>query len=170
MIRKFALTVAALSLAAFSAPVMAADLILDEEDVPVVDVGSSFDWEGAYVGGLLGYYPTFGEPVVGGQIGYNFLPVENFLVGIEGTGLVYFGGDFELWLHGKAGVAMDNVALYGLAGVGTFNFNVPLYSLGVGIEVAVADQVSLFGEAFVREEWGDFPDVPYVQAGIRFHF
>ena len=156
MIRKFALTVAALSLAAFSAPVMAADLILDEEDVPVVDVGSSFDWEGAYVGGLLGYYPTFGEPVVGGQIGYNFLPVENFLVGIEGTGLVYFGGDFELWLHGKAGVAMDNVALYGLA--------------GVGIEVAVADQVSLFGEAFVREEWGDFPDVPYVQAGIRFHF
>jgi opacity protein-like surface antigen len=171
MIRKFALTVAALSLAAFTAPVVAADLIIEEEDVPVYDVGSDANWEGAYIGGFLGYYPQDPSFYVGGQVGYNFLVSESFLLGIQASGLVSpDGGYIEGWLDGHAGVAFDNIAVYGLAGLGIQDDGDTLYRFGAGAEVMVANGFSIFAEGYVGNDIGQAPTVPGVAAGFRFHF
>jgi opacity protein-like surface antigen len=152
-------------------PAIAADLMVDTP--PVVEA-TGFDWEGAYVGSFLGVYPTFGpSPTVGGEIGYNFVPSESFLLGVEGSGLFYLDGSagIELFVHGKAGATFDNVAVYGLAGVGTFNFGTfVLWDVGVGAEVAVTDNLTLDAQVFGRNVIGSAPTVPHVQAGIRYHF
>jgi outer membrane immunogenic protein len=168
--RHMALAGAAISVLALGAPVYAADLII--EDDPFVESSSSFDWEGAYVGIFGGYAVTFGEPIFGGEIGYNFLPAENFLLGIEASGFIYpFDGDHELFLRGKAGFVADQVAIYGLAGVGEYNFTTPLYDVGAGVEFAVTENVTINGEVFGRQVWGAFPPtVLFVESGIRFHF
>ncbi len=171
MIKKFALTAAVVSFVAFSAPAMAADLIIEEEDVPVYDVGSDTDWEGAYIGGFLGYYPDDPSWYVGGQIGYNFLASETFLVGIQASGLISpDGGYIEGWLDGHAGVAFDNVAIYGLAGLGIQDDGDTLYRLGGGAEFMVANGFSIFAEGYVGNDIGQAPTVPGVAAGFRFHF
>jgi outer membrane immunogenic protein len=167
-----ALAGAMVSVLALGAPAYAADLIIDE---PYIDSpsSSSFDWEGAYVGVFGGYYWNFGDAVIGGELGYNFLATENFLLGIEASGLFYLDGtnDFELYVHGKAGFVVDNVAIYAIGGVGTFEFATPLYDIGAGIEVAVTENVTINGQVFARDVWGDFtPDGLITQAGIRFHF
>jgi opacity protein-like surface antigen len=165
-----ALAGAAVSVLALSAPVYAADLIIEDE--PFMASPSGFDWEGAYIGVFGGYAITFGEPIFGGELGYNFLPAENFLLGIEGSVLIYpFDGDHEAFLRGKAGFVADQVAIYGLAGIGEYNFTTPLYDLGAGVEFAVADNITINGEVFGRQVWGAFPPtVLFVEGGIRFHF
>jgi outer membrane immunogenic protein len=160
--------VAALALAL---PAAAADLIVDVPDVEEI-VPAGFDWEGGYIGGNVGYAISFGDPIVGAELGYNFLVSESILLGIEGSGMLYAdgSGDTEFFVRGKTGVAIDNVAIYGLAGVGIFNFGLPLWDIGAGVEVAVTDNVTLNGQVFLRGELGDVPDALFAQAGVRFHF
>lgn len=152
-----------------AAPAIAADLVVD---VPAVDevVPAGFDWEGAYVGGHLGWagFPAY---YAGGEIGYNFLPAESFLLGIEGSGYLLSGGGAELFVNGKAGFVADSVAIYGLAGLGYATAGgIGLWDVGAGIEVAVTDSVTVYGQAKLNQAIGNIPNVPFLQAGVRFHF
>jgi hypothetical protein len=172
MNKQFTLALAAAAgIAALSSPVFAADLVVYDDAPPVMDMGSSVDWEGAYIGGLLGYYPDDPSYVIGAQIGYNFLASEMFLIGLQATGQYSpDGGYFEGWLDMKAGVALESFALYGLGGLGIQDDGDTLWRLGVGAEVMVAEGFSLFAEGGVSEDIGDTPDVPFIQGGVRFHF
>jgi opacity protein-like surface antigen len=165
--------VAVVGIAALSAPVAAADLVIDEPiiDEPVISA-SGFDWEGAYIGVFGGYNFDFAAAQIGGELGYNFLASENFLLGVEASGLFYLDGsnDHELFLRGKAGFVADQVAIYALAGVGEYDFTTPLYDIGAGVEFAVADNITLNAEVFGRNQWGAAPTVLNVEAGLRFHF
>jgi opacity protein-like surface antigen len=163
------IAVAAL-LATLTLPAVAADLLVTP-DVPAA--AASFNWEGAYVGGFLGAYPTFGSATIGGEVGYNTVVNSNILLGVEGSGLFYLdgSGDSEFFVHGKAGVTLDKVALYGISGIGTYNFgSITLWDIGAGAEVALTDHLTLDGQLFGREEVGFVPDVPHIQVGLRYHF
>ncbi len=163
-------TVAGLAFA--SATAQAADLVVYDDNLPMMtDTGMvESDWEGAYVGGSLGAYT--GTFTLGGEVGANFLPSENFLIGISASGLLYLDGslDTEFFVRTRAGVVFDSVAIYALGGLGIYDFGTPLWDVGVGAEVMVSDDFSIFGEGFLRDNVGDIPSVPHVQAGARFHF
>src|SRR5262245_59671316 len=139
MFKKATFAAAVVGFAALSAPVLAADLVIDTPiDEPLVEAVGGFDWEGAYVGVFGGYNFDFGVGQIGGELGYNFLGSENFLLGVEASGAFYLDGsnDTELFIRGKAGYAADQVAIYALAGVGTYDFTTPLYDIGAGVEFA----------------------------------
>ena len=173
--KTFALALAASAGLAFaSTAAQAADLVVYNDDLPMMtDTGMvESDWEGVYIGGSLGYYPDISSLTLGGEIGANFLPAENFLMGISGSGLVYLDGslDTEFFVRARAGVVFDSVAIYALGGLGIYNFGTPLWDVGAGIEVMATENLSLFAEGFLRQEVGEIPDVVHVQAGARFHF
>lgn len=173
--KNFAIAFATVAGLAFvSATAQAADLVVYDDNLPMMtDTGMvESDWEGAYVGGSLGYYPTFSTATLGGEVGFNFLPAENFLIGMSANGLIYLDGSFdtEFFVRGRAGVVFDNVALYGLASVGIYNVSTALWDVGAGIEVMATDNISFFAEGFLREVVGNIPDTPHIQAGARFHF
>ena len=95
------------------------------------------------------------------------------VLGVEGSGLFYLDGsaDTEFFVHGKAGVTLDKVALYAISGIGTYNFGTfTLWDIGAGAEVALTDHLTLDGQLFGREEVGVVPDVLHIQVGLRYHF
>ena len=173
--KTFALALAAAAGLAFaSTSAQAADLVVYNDDLPMMtDTGMvESDWEGVYVGGSIGYIENGPSATLGGEIGANFLPAENFLIGVSGSGMLYLDGslDTEFFIRARAGVVFDSVAIYALGGLGIYNFALPLWDVGAGIEVMATENLSLFAEGFLREEIGEIPDVLHVQAGARFHF
>lgn len=166
--------------ALFASTAQAADLIIADE--PAAIEASAFDWEGFYAGVQAGgqFYPGLSYGLLGVHAGVNFLPAEGFLLGLEGTAEVIWGdpGTFgEFFVSGRAGALItDDVLLYGLAGVGvevneagdTFGS----YQLGGGVEVAVAESISLRGQlvgvGFVDSS--DFFDGAKATIGVSFHF
>jgi len=125
---------------------------------------SAFDWNGFYVGLGFGaaFWPLDTFPIVSGAIGYNFVLSDKIVAGVELNGLLYLNGtgDREVYLDGRLGVlATDSVLLYALAGVGIYNadFNDPLYNIGLGVEVAVTQNMSIRGEVRASDEFGNTP-------------
>lgn len=172
--KKFALAAVAAAGLAFSTSAQAADLVVYDDDLPMMtDTGMvEADWEGFYIGGSAGFITNANAPTLGGEIGVNYLAAENFLLGISGAGLIYLDGsmDTEFFVRGRAGVVFDSVALYATGGLGIYDFNLPLWDIGAGVEIMATDNVSLFAEGFLRQEIGFIPDVVHVHAGARFHF
>lgn len=141
---KFVLTVAAL--AAFSAPVVAADLIIDD---PVYYTDAGFDWNGFY-GGLVGAYGagtvrSAGDvtgsitdiPVSGGLLGVTLggnAQYDSFLLGVEGdvlwagvsgtaacTAVPAYDCNASLeWLgslRGRVGIVQDSLLIFASGGL-----------------------------------------------------
>jgi outer membrane immunogenic protein len=111
---------------------------------PVEMRSSTYDWSGAYIGGIVGAgsvdntYVPIGAPdpdlsgsgfIGGGMIGYN-MQMNNFVAGIEGDGM--FSGikpkntsdgvdqhvTYLATIRARLGWAHDNTLFYGTAGVG----------------------------------------------------
>lgn len=172
MKRSFLFSVAAVALFAASSSAFAADLVLDD---PMVEVAMpSGDFEGPYVGIFGTTYFGVGEYGGGVELGYNLLPAENVLLGIEVSGVVFATTyDPELWLKGKLGFAQDTFAVYGFGEVGAYfgaGGATPQYGVGVGAEVFVADSISINGEVGMRADFGNPLANPHAQIGVRFHF
>lgn len=157
---------------------------------PVVAPVTATDWAGPYVGVFAGFIRVplvrsipINQAVVnpnlifdaGVQAGYNFVR-GNFLVGVEGrAGLVFVGmpPGTVFSLSGRAGVllgAQDRALLFGAAGIGvapsTFG---PFWSAGGGLEVAVGERWSVFGETRVLNSLGKGGSTLSFQVGINFH-
>lgn len=195
MTRALLVGLSALALTAGAA--QAADLYIPSTPQPIVE-SAGFDWEGMYAGiqgGALFYpedesspmmieaissnYGTLG--VIGVHIGVNTLVSSNVLAGIEGTAEYLFEdyGDYaQFLLNGRVGfLASESLLLYALAGVGVeYSFDYEdtrgIYQLGVGAELAVADNISLRGQiaGLGIFDSDDLFDGTKATIGISFHF
>jgi outer membrane immunogenic protein len=181
MLRTIAL--AATAVALMSGATFAADLAMPE--TPYLPESTGFSWDGLYAGvGIGGYLVADAETVahVSGVVGVNAVIADPFLIGAELEANYMFENDdyyswYEVWLKGRAGVLVTpDVLIYGVAGVGIWSYdteddNGTQYGLGLGIEAAVSDSISLRGEALaVPYDDGDVFDGVQAKASILFHF
>jgi opacity protein-like surface antigen len=158
------------AVAALSSAAAAADLIIDVPiEEPVID--NSFSFDGAYVGTFLQGQTnpaTFG---LGLNFGVNAL-MDNLLIGAEWEGVVALGPTASTQLTGRVGgLISDSAIIYAYSGLGTrhpTSFYVPI---GVGAEVAVADNVSIKGE--IQYNWdltAPADNSVAAKVGLNFHF
>lgn len=196
MTRALLVGLSALALTAGAA--QAADLYIPTTPQPIVE-SAGFDWEGMYAGvhaGALFYpdeetseigplavvgsdYGTLG--IVGLHLGVNSLISSNMLLGVEGTAEYLFDDYYDyaqFMLNGRVGfLATESLLLYALAGVGVeYSFywedTRGIYQLGVGAELAVADNISLRGQVagIGLFDSDDLFDGTKATIGISFHF
>jgi len=111
-----------------------------------------FDWSGPYIGAIAGLYTNGSSFQYGGvQFGYNFVLRDRILAGLEVETIHWRSPGYPLVsaaLNGRLGfIAGDRVLIYTEAGIGTYFFSgTGVVTLGGGVEVAVTDAISVFGE------------------------
>ncbi|MBL8597441.1 MAG: hypothetical protein J0I48_07770 [Devosia sp.] len=158
------------AVAAFSSAAAAADLIVDVPiEEPVID--NSFSFDGAYIGAFLQGQTNPAAFGLGVNFGVNAL-MDSLLVGAEIEGVVATGPNFSGQITGKVGgLISDNAIIYAYSGLGSrtpTSFYVPI---GVGAEVAVADNVGIKGE--LQYNW-DLTSAAQnsvaAKIGLNFHF
>ena len=159
---------ATVATAALSSATLAADLIIAD---PVIDNAAAFDWEGPYAGlFVLGH--SAGIWGVGVDAGVNVSVSEGFLLGRAGyvAGLSDNTGAGQV--HGRAGfLATDQVLLYGLAGIGIDSLTGAFVPVGVGAEIAVADNLTLRAQYQFQWDFDDsLDDAHVVKIGFNWHF
>lgn len=152
----------------------AADLMVGGLD-PIYS-SQLFNFEGFYVGGTggIGALPGPGTVwSVGVVAGANFALNDVILAGVEFQGdSLWNGGGFAgvnaLFLGKLGGYLSDEMMVYGTGG-GGWVANTPSYALGAGIEMAVAEQLSVRGEAMATGTWGGWPNGAKATVGILWH-
>jgi opacity protein-like surface antigen len=144
---------------------------------PPAPMAPAFDWSGLYIGAyggaIVGGGPTVGQ--AGIQAGFNMVRGA-FLAGLEaqigavfGAGGVAAEGDVNARLGAILG---ERVLLYGEAGIGAltdFTTAVAFWTAGGGLEFAVGDRTSLFGEAKVLGAFSGGCCAYVFQGGLNFH-
>lgn len=156
----------------------AADLIIDEPAV-AVPVASG-DWNGAYVGGHLGWvsgnvdWEVVPQPgpadsygidgwLLGAQAGYNW-QVDTFVLGIEGdvsvgdvtsdlaeTGFIERQVNWGASLRARAGVSLDTILLYATAGLAALNSTSEIFGTFDDTQTHVGWTVGVGAEAMVTD-------------------
>jgi len=85
---------------------------------------------------------------------------------------VWNGGGFygynALFLGKLGGYLTDDMIVYGAAG-GGWIASTPSYALGGGVEMAIADQFSVRGEALATGSWGGGFNGGKITAGLLWH-
>jgi opacity protein-like surface antigen len=178
MLRTFAIattTVALLSGAAF-----AADLTIPE--TPYLPETTGVSWDGLYAGvGVGGYFQSGYDSVahISGVFGVNAIVESSFVIGAELEADYMFENDdfaawVELWLKGRAGVLVSpDLLVYGVAGAGVWadesDNSGTHFGLGLGIEAAVSDSISLRGEV-LAVKYSQGSTAAEAKASILFHF
>jgi len=159
--------------ALLSSGAQAADLLMPANQV--YD-SALFDFEGFYVGATagVGAFPGGGgSGMVGVVVGSNFAMTDAILAGVEFQGdAVWNGGGFygfnALFLGKVGGFITDDLMVYGAAG-GGWIASTPSYALGGGVEMAIADQLSVRGEALATGSWGGGFNGGKITAGVLWH-
>lgn len=152
----------------------AADLMVGGYDAGYSS--SLFNFEGFYLGatGGFGAFPVTGGVWTAGVVaGANFALNEVILAGVEfqgdslwnGTGFV---GVNALFLGKVGGYLSDDLMVYGTGGAG-WVANAPAYALGAGIEMAVAEQISVRGEVMGTGNWGGWMNGAKASVGVLWH-
>lgn len=132
---------AALAVAMGTAPVMAVDL------VPIVDTTGGHVWDGFYAGVLGGVWNGNSLYLLGGaSLGANFTITDNLVLGVEGRGVIYSDSDVGFDGTVRLGAAMDDILVYGNAGLGMRDGNSHFF-VGGGVEAVVMDNVTIDGRA-----------------------
>ena len=154
-----------------SSAAQAADLLA----TPIDPIYSSplFDFEGLYVGVQGGgAISGTGYGVLGVVVGSNFAITDGIIAGVEFQGDTYYNGGFTafdaLALGRVGGFVSENAMVYGELGVGFTNTD-PVYALGAGVEMAVADQLSVRGELQGLGAFGTTPSVGKATVGLLWH-
>ncbi|MEO7221030.1 MAG: hypothetical protein ABIY37_01015 [Devosia sp.] len=158
------------ALAAFASAAAAADLIVDVPiEEPMID--NSFSFDGAYLGAFLqGQTPpaAFG---IGVNFGVNAL-MDNLLIGAEISGAVLTGPNFDGQITGKVGgLVSDSAIIYVYSGAGSKTFTSWYVPIGIGAEVAVAENVGIKAE--VQYNWdltAPGQNSAAAKVGLNFHF
>ncbi len=158
----------------------AADLIIPVTPEPIYQ-SNGFDWEGLYVG-VQGGVDMFGgttQGTVGGVVGVNFIIADPILLGVELNGNYVWGTGIAatefLGIARIGAIVTDQVLVYADAGIGVYT-NSPApsqneYQLGVGVEVAVTDSISVRGQLDAVGVWGGagFNEAK-ATVGVFYHF
>jgi opacity protein-like surface antigen len=165
---------ATVATAALSSATFAADLIISE---PVIEntFAPSFDWEGPYVG-LFIAGQSVGGFGLGANLGVNVLFDSSFLGGIEGEIEWLSNGTWQGQADARLGFVADPAVIYALLGVGTNSLSGLYVPAGVGVEFAVADNLSLKAE--YEYHWDVTDDAAIVgdesahvaKVGLNWHF
>jgi hypothetical protein len=98
--------------------------------------------------------------------------MDNLLIGAEIEGVAALGPNFSAQLTGKVGgLVSDNAIIYAYSGIGSRTPTSWYVPIGVGAEVAVADNVGIKGE--VQYNW-DLTSAAQnsvaAKVGLNFHF
>ena len=149
----------------------AADLL-----TPVDPIYSSplFDFEGLYIGATGGgAFTGAGYGTLGVVVGANFAVTDGIIAGVEFQGDTYWNGAgyaaYDALALGRVGgFISDNAMLYGDLGAGFVN-NTPVYAFGGGVELALADQLSVRGELQGLGGFGAAPSVGKATVGLLWH-
>ena len=152
----------------------AADLVIGGLD-SIYD-SPLFNFEGFYAGGTAGAaaFPGLGlAGTVGVVAGANFAMTDAFLAGVEFQGdALWNGGGFigfdALFLGKLGGYLSDESIIYGTGG-GGWIAGTPSYAIGAGIEAAIAEQLSVRGEALATGSWGAWPNGGKATVGVLWH-
>ncbi|MEQ1901723.1 MAG: hypothetical protein ABL866_13450 [Devosia sp.] len=158
------------AIALMSGTASAADLLTP---VPISDV-SLFDFEGMYVGATGGLAWTgSGYGTLGIVVGNNFAVTDGIIAGLEFQADGYFGGGGlagwdMLGLGRVGGFIDDNTMIYGELGAGVVGSSA-VYAIGGGVEMALADQLSVRGELQGLGAFGSMPSVGKATAGLIWH-
>ena len=153
---------------AFSSATFAADLIIAD---PVIDNSVGFDWEGTYAGLYISGQSAPAVFGIGANLGVNVLVDDSLLAGFEGEIAWLANGSFQGQVDGRLGFVADQALLYAFIGLGANSVTNAYVPVGVGVEFAVADNLSLKAE--YQYQW-DF-DVAAQSAhvakiGFNWHF
>ena len=109
---------ATVAVAGVSSAASAADLLIDTGPAPiVVDNYAAVDWNGPYAG-LFISGQTDSIYGLGANLGVNAMVSDNLLAGVEGSVQWLDDDSWQGQVNGKLGFAVENFALYGLAGIG----------------------------------------------------
>lgn len=163
--------VAAVGVAMSATVAKAADSVMPAPPPPPPPPAPAFDWSGPYIGAFAGVFfdPPFAFDSfeAGVQAGYNFV-FNNFLVGAEIEAGAFFLGAVAPLVSGdvRAGVLVgQDSVIYGTLGL----LWPGLWTAGGGVEFAVSDAVSVFGE--VETYWTFAPSFAgtSLRAGVNFH-
>jgi opacity protein-like surface antigen len=158
------------AVAAFSSAAAAADLIVDVPiEEPIID--NSFSFDGAYIGAFLQGQTNPAAFGLGVNFGVNAL-MDSLLVGAEVEGFVATGPNFSGQITGRVGgLISDNAIIYAYSGLGSRTPTSWYVPLGLGAEVAVADNVGIKGE--LQYNW-DLTSAAQnsvaAKVGLNFHF
>jgi len=140
-----------------------------------VDTNPGFDWNGFYAGIIVGGEADFlGGTWIdgGGAVGALFSLDSDLVLNIEGSLLGYTGtsSGYEAELSSRLGVAMSDVLLYGMAGVGS-DTGTGYFSYGVGLWVPASDKVSVRVEVDGNSYFGSsMLDWAAINFGAFLHF
>jgi outer membrane immunogenic protein len=134
-----------------------------------------YHFEGFYFGGTVGGARLPDSGVVGSVgvvVGANFTITDAIVSGAEFQGdLLLDGGlaGFNTLLLGKlGGYLSDDIMVYGTAGGGLVD-GAASYAFGGGLEMAVAQQLSIRGEAVGTGTWGGGPDGAKATLGVLWY-
>jgi opacity protein-like surface antigen len=149
----------------------AADLL-----TPVDPIYSSplFDFEGLYIGATGGgAFTGAGYGTLGVVVGANFAVTDGIIAGVEFQGDTYWNGGgyaaYDALALGRiGGFVSDNAMLYGDLGAGVLN-GTPVYAFGGGVELALAEQVSVRGDLQGIGAFGATPSVAKATVGLLWH-
>lgn len=178
------LAIATTAVALMSGAAFAADLSVPE--TPYVPESTGFSWDGLYAGVGVGGFFVDGNDTqaqISGVVGVN-TTIDNFVLGAEIEGAYAFESDdeydwYEFWVKGRAGYLITpSVLAYVTAGVGVWDYTDSdngdgdtQYALGLGIEAAVSDSISLRGEVLgVGYDGGDGLEDAEAKVSVLFHF
>ena len=157
-------------LTASAAP--AADLLTPVD--PIYD-SPLFDFEGLYIGGTGGGALSSGSlyGTLGIVVGANFAVTDGIIAGVEFQGDTYWnGGGYAAYdalaLGRVGGFVADNAMVYGDLGAGILN-GTTVYAFGGGVELALADQVSVRGDLQGLGAFGAMPSVGKATVGLLWH-
>jgi opacity protein-like surface antigen len=160
------LVAATLVVALGASPALAADPAYPE--LILTDAPNANVWDGFYAGVLGGFWNGNSLYLLGGgSVGANFTVSNNFVLGVEGRGIVYSDGDFGFDGTARVGAAFDQVLVYADGGFGIRDGAGHVF-VGGGAEVALMDNLSLDGRLeFVT---GTGFNAVRGTAGLNFHF
>ena len=152
----------AIAAAMGTAPVLAVDLL------PIEDNAGGYAWDGFYAGVLGGFWNgnSF-YTLVGGTVGANFTVTDNFVLGVEGRGVIYSDGDMGFDGTARFGAAFQDVLVYADVGAGLRDGFSHTF-VGGGAEIALANNMSLDGR--VEFVTGAGFNAIRGTAALNFHF
>lgn len=153
----------------------AADLLVNGYS-PGYTTNNLFNFEGFYLGatGGVGAFPVTGSAwTVGLVAGANFALNDVILTGVEFQGESLwnaggYAGMNALFLAKVGGFITDETIVYATGGGGWVD-GATSYALGAGIEMAVAEQVSIRGEVMGTGAWGGWFNGAKATVGVLWH-